>query len=181
MNDTLFQEKLHKFLVDLYAIGGNVSTIARHPYAIIGSASLAVHGLVDYIPKDINIVLSAQDMRAMCVYLGIPIPEQSLSEDGRLSFQTVTAPTADGVTSVTLASDLRFLNPHGVFEQIDIQSLRTELVVTKDFRFRNILTPGAYMALAGMFNRPKDRERLKQLYELQLSREDSGRVAEPTA
>ena len=166
MNDSLFQANLHKFLQDLYAVNHNVGAIARHPYAVIGSASLAVHGLVDYIPEDINVVLSAQDMRALCVYLEVPIPQQSLSEDGRMSFQTVTVPVGSGETSLTLASDLRFLNPHGVFEQIDIQSLRTELVVTKDFRFRNILTPGAYMALAGMFNRPKDRERLKQLCQL---------------
>lgn len=160
MNDDLFKEKLSKFLTVLASLSHDISKNVVGHWAIIGSSSLAVHGIAPHIPKDINIVMDDAAFSEFNKYTGMT-PERSHSSDKRLRFNIIVI--AYGGKRCTFLNDMEFMSPLGNWEKIRIQDLRTETVIKNGQRYRNILTVGGYMALAGMFNRSVDRARLEML------------------
>ena len=151
----------NKFLIDLTHISSHISSIGVGSWAVIGSSCLAAHDLIDRSPKDINIVMNHPKLMEISRHYGIE-PAYEISEDGMLSYIVVKLTVLN--RQVVCISKLNFLTPTGIWRPVHTADLRTETIVRNNFRCKNILTVEGYMSLAGIFNRPKDRESLARLY-----------------
>lgn len=143
----------------------NIKNLTNDSWCVIGSTALVVQGLLDEVPDDIDIVVTEKDLRYICIVYKLPYPRKEFSQDNRLCSDRITIKDPSGI-NIDIAANLQYLTPHGNYESIDVDELRTEYVMVDDKCVWNVVTSGTYMSLAGRFNREKDRARLKALHDL---------------
>lgn len=163
MNNELFETHLSKFLIDLAAVSNDISMQTIGHWAIIGSSSLAVHGLAQFIPRDINVAMDKPAFESYCKSTQ-SAPVKRISPDKCLRFEAVELINHN--CRIVVVGEMAFMTPFGDWQKINVADLRAETVIKDGQRFRNILTVAGYMALTGMFNRPSDRKKLDYIAEL---------------